>query len=695
MAPPSDRPAGKHTGTRIRPEVVAAGGATASTSSFRGDIQGLRAIAVGAVVLYHAGVPFLPGGYVGVDIFFVISGFLITSHLLGGLARTGRVPFASFYAKRARRILPASLLVVVLSVVAALIWFPPLLMDEVWRGAVATALYVPNLLFAANGTNYLAETTPSLFQHYWSLGIEEQFYLVWPLLLAVGWKYLRSRRALGVALAAVVVLSFLACVFLTFRLQPWAFFSLPTRAWELGVGGIVAFALHHRARILGPRSAAIVGWVGLLGLVATVALFTSSTPFPGYWAALPVITTALVILAGATPTRYGPSALLSLRGMAFVGAISYSLYLVHWPALVIPQAAVGYAHPLPLWVTLLIAVVCVPVAWVLYRFVEDPARSWRPLVNARPRRTLLAALAGSLAAILVATTASLATDSRDLSASEAAEASALTTTPAFTPFVPQNLRPTLRDASSDQPRIYADGCHRSFAETTPADCVYGDRSAPRVVLFGDSHAAQWFPAVMGWAADNGYAVEVHTKSSCPSIDATVFRDGVPYTECSRWRDAVIDKIDTESPALVLIANFGTANLNIPADRSYVAAWTAALASTLTRISAPTAVIADTPDLRQTPSVCLSARLQDTAACGLPRAQALRADVHQAEIQAAAADGSPVIDLTDYLCSDVCDPVIGDTLVYRDAHHLTATFSAELAGPLGAALAGVVPASAGR
>lgn len=694
MARPTDHPVGRQTGTRIRPEAAPGGVGMASPSSFRGDIQGLRAIAVGAVVLYHAGVPFLPGGYVGVDIFFVISGFLITSHLLGGLARTGRVSFASFYAKRARRILPASLLVVLLSVVAALIWFPPLLMEEVWRGAVATALYVPNLLFAANGTNYLAETTPSLFQHYWSLGIEEQFYLIWPLLLALGWKYLRSRRALGVALAIIVALSFLACVFLTFRLQPWAFFSLPTRAWELGVGGIVAFALHHRARVLGQRSAAIVGWVGLLGLLSTVVLFTSSTPFPGYWAALPVITTALVILAGATPTRYGPSALLSLRGMAFVGAISYSLYLVHWPALVIPQAAVGYAHPLPLWITLIIAAACVPLAWVLYRFVEDPARSWRLLVNARPRRTLLAALSGSLAAILVATSASLAADSRDLYVPEAAEVSVLTTPPGFTPFVPQNLRPALRDASSDQPRIYADGCHRSFAETVPADCVYGNSSAPRVVLFGDSHAAQWFPALMGWATDNGYAVEVHTKSSCPSVDATVYRDGVPYTECSLWRDAVIDRIEKESPALVLIANFGTANLNLPSDHSYASAWNSALSSTLERISAPTAVIADTPDLGQTPSICLSARLQDTAACGLPRAEAVRADVRQAEATAAAADGSPMIDLTDFLCSDVCNPVIGDTLVYRDAHHLTATFSAELADALGAALADVVTPSVG-
>ena len=164
-------------------------GEVARARDFRPDIQGLRAIAVGVVVLYHAGVPVLRGGYVGVDVFFVISGFLITSHLLRTLDRTGRVEFAQFYARRARRILPASFVVLVLSVIAAVLWYPPLLMERVWSGAIATALYVPNYLFAVNGTDYLAETTPSLFQHYWSLGIEEQFYLCFPLLiLAARWR---------------------------------------------------------------------------------------------------------------------------------------------------------------------------------------------------------------------------------------------------------------------------------------------------------------------------------------------------------------------------------------------------------------------------------------------------------------------------------------------------------------------------
>lgn len=254
--------------------------ASDSGSRFRPDIQGLRAVAVSAVVLYHAGLPLLPGGYVGVDVFFVISGFLITSHLLSGLARRGRVSFAEFYARRARRILPASFVVLILSTIAALVWFPPVLMSQVWAGAVATALYVPNLLFAVQGTDYLADTAPSLFQHYWSLGVEEQFYLIWPALLALGWKAFRSKTMLKAVLALLGVASFGLGVWLTFISQPWAFFSLPTRAWELGLGAAIAFQLQHRSRLMPATVAPIVGWLGILAIVAASVLLSANTLFP-------------------------------------------------------------------------------------------------------------------------------------------------------------------------------------------------------------------------------------------------------------------------------------------------------------------------------------------------------------------------------------------------------------------------------
>jgi peptidoglycan/LPS O-acetylase OafA/YrhL len=664
--------------------VIGKGAQQAADQGFRRDIQGLRAIAVGAVVLYHAGVPFLPGGYVGVDVFFVISGFLITAHLIRGLERDDRVRFSSFYARRARRILPASFLVLIVSVIAALIWFPPVLLNEVWRGAAATALYVPNMLFAVDGTNYLAESTPSLFQHYWSLGIEEQFYLLWPLLLAVGWRWIRSRRALFVTLVVVVGVSFAACVFLTYRSQPWGFFSLPTRAWELGAGGVVAFLLARRARVLSPAGAAIVGWLGVGGIVTSAALFTSLTPFPGYWAAVPVASTAAVILAGATPSRFGPSALLSLRGMVFIGAISYSLYLVHWPALIIPWGATGFGAPLPLWVTLFIAAACVPVAWLIYKFVENPVRDARILVKARPRRSLLIALAGSATSVAVAAFALVAYNTAPMDAGRSAPAAALTAPPNVTTFVPANLTPSLTKVAEDAPSIYGNGCHVGVDARAAQECLIGDPSAPRIALFGDSHAAQWFPAVERFAADHGYSVQVFTKSACPAADVTVIRDGVTYDACDAWRQDVIATMNEDPPDMVAVSGF--ANVDFENGEATASdAWGRGLATTLSAIDAPTVVLADTPAMGSTPAICLSANLAQTEACAKPVIETIDAAIREAENNAATAEGALYVDLLDYFCTAECAPVIGDILVYRDDNHITSAFSAALSPALADAL----------
>lgn len=651
-------------------------------SRFRRDIQGLRAIAVGAVVLYHAGIPLIPGGYIGVDVFFVISGFLITSHLISGLRRDGKVHFASFYAKRVRRILPASFVVLAVSVVAALIWYPPLLMREVWAGAVATAFYVPNYLFAAQGTNYLAETTPSLFQHYWSLGIEEQFYLVWPVLLALAFFLVKRIRVLFALVLFLVSLSFVACLYLTDQSQPWAFFSLPTRAWELGVGALVALLLSYRPRPIKGAVAASLGWLGVLIIIGCAVIFSDVTPFPSYWAMLPAVATALIIVAGEANSPGSPTAVLSTKPLMWVGTISYSLYLVHWPLLQVPQAAVGFENPLPLWATVLLSALAVPVAWLMYRFVEEPGRNGRWLATARPRRSLVAAAAASAVVVLAASTALLYSNSRPLHVGQLASDTVIASPPLVTDFVPSNLRPALRAASADQPQIYADGCHLGFSESSVADCVYGDPSAPRIVLFGDSHAAQWFPAVLAYARQHGFAVENHTKSSCPSVSADVLRNRVPYTECSTWREHVIEHINTEKPALVVLANYGVASL-AHSRMNYAEAWGDALARSIHAIHAPTVVLADTPDLEMTPSVCLSANLWSTSECARTRADALNTPARAAERAVAEELGVPYVDLTEYLCSTrVCAPIVGNTLVYRDSHHITATYSAQLAEALG-------------
>lgn len=648
---------------------------------FRPDIQGLRAVAVGAVLFYHAGVPFLPGGYVGVDIFFVISGFLITSHLLAEVATHGRVRFGSFYAKRARRILPASLTVLVLSLVAALIWFPPLWMEDVWQGAVATALYVPNYLFALKGTNYLAEDDPSLFQHYWSLGIEEQFYLIWPALLAIGFIFLKKRRlGIGALIGTLVVLSFASSVVLTSVSQPWAFFSLPTRAWELGVGGIAALLLSSRSRPLPRRTSTVVAWLGVGAIAASIGFFSESTPFPGFAAAVPVLGTTAVIVAGANSSASAPARLLSVRPMLFIGAISYSLYLVHWPALVIPQVAVGARNVLPLWVTVGIAVACVPVAWLLYRFVENPVRSLGWLASARPSRTLLLAAAGSLACVALASAALAASNARPLFAPTTVPALDAAVQPLpVTTFVPQNVVPTLASATKDQPSIY-DGCHVGVAGTNADGCEFG-LDGPVVVLFGDSHAAAWFPALEGAASLGQFRLEVFTKNACPSVTVSILRDGARYSACETWRNNVIKRINDLSPDLVVLSNQGDANAMTGTD-DLADVWARGLSETIDQIAAPVAILGDVPDLGDPVPPCLSANLYDARACGLERAEATGYPTRLAEEAVAAETSTPYIDMTGWFCtSDFCPGIIGNVVVYRDAHHITATYSGLLAQPL--------------
>jgi len=645
---------------------------------FRLDVQGLRAIAVALVVLYHAGVPGLSGGYVGVDVFFVISGFLITGQILDQIDR-GRFSFGSFYAKRARRILPASFVVVILTVIAALIWISPLQRTDVLHGAISTALYVPNMLFAFQGTDYLASDTPSLFQHYWSLGVEEQFYLLWPAILValfLAAKAARlSRRVVFWALVALVILSFGAGVLLTFRSQPWAFFSLPTRAWELGVGAIVLFMLRAGVR-LPARVAVVGGWVGIVGLVMVGVLYTSATPFPGFAAAGPVLATALVILSGTGYPRGGPTRLLSTRPFQFIGLISYSLYLVHWPIIMLPQQAMGEAHAFPTWATLLLGLSCLPIAWLLYRFVETPARHLPALEKARPRVSLLWAGGASVATVAASLVVLSVLAMNPLSGNRAVAAIVISNKPIGTAFVPSNLTPSLVGATNDIPSIYGDGCHEDAVKTSIGDCLRGDvTGAGTIALFGDSHAAQWFPALDEIARSKNEKLQVYTKSGCPSVSIASQLNGVAYAACDAWRENVIAHLRANPVDTIVISNLGLGTL-VADDAAALSEWRAGLTRTLKQLTdvSDVILIGDTPNFVEEPAACLAQHLDDAAVCGRERAEAVDSKTHAAEQEIAQAAGVEYIDMTDYLCTRTfCPVILGDKLVYRDQHHLTASF----------------------
>nr|WP_272928698.1 acyltransferase family protein [Leucobacter luti] len=651
---------------------------------FRPDIQGLRAIAVLLVVLYHAHLPFLDGGFVGVDVFFVISGYLITKHILQGLT-SSKFRFAEFYSRRVRRILPASLAVLCLSLAAAWLVAPPLEFARIARDAAWTALYIPNMLFAREGTNYLSASEPSLFQHYWSLGIEEQFYLLWPLLIwGIFLVARRNVRVLTWSLAIVAAASFIGSVLLTPVNQPWAFFLLPTRAWELAVGGLVALlpAMSHRSFTPGRRNA--FGALGLAVLFGSAFAFDGSLPYPSFWAAVPVLATAVVIALG--PYDGVLARLLGNRYAAWVGKISYSVYLVHWPLLVLPQIALSWMVPLPLWLSLLLGALSLPLGWLSYRFIEMPFRFPR----SQRRRAVWGPLAtAALVAVLVAGVSVMgmrSVASAELNAGEPAPAFTLSTDPVAPALIGSNLSVRLQDHQTQAAIPSGSGCNLPvLSSPIPPACTYGSSDgAPTVALVGDSHAAQWAPAFEAIAATGQITLTAHTKSGCPLH----VRGGgsAESVDCAEWKENVLDVLAADPPDFVVIGSSLTSWDQSPEE------YELAMRKLLTALpqSSTPVLIQDTPRFPGAPMSCLSQHLTSPAACSLPEGDAFDSAFIRVEDRLSEQFGAYQLDLTSYICADTCPVVQGNVLVFKDAHHLSKTFTSALAPAIATEVAGWTP-----
>jgi peptidoglycan/LPS O-acetylase OafA/YrhL len=659
----------------------------------RADIQGLRALAIILVVADHVGVPFLEGGYVGVDVFFVISGFLITSHLATQLAETGRIDFVAFYARRMRRILPAALVVVTVVFFASLAFMPPLEWTNVMQMAIATAFYVPNLLLAVKGTDYLAGKEPSPLQHFWSLGVEEQFYLIWPLALLVLWLLSRrSPRILLASVCALVAVGFAGSVIAMGVSGPWSYFSLPTRAWELGVGAIIALGVSESARSGRARTAgafrSLLSWAGLAAVVGSAVFYTQATPFPGTAALLPVIGTGLMLFAG-VGTQGGLQRLLSRRPLTYIGDISYSLYLWHWPLLVIPQAYVGLKNHLPVWALCLLVLAAVLLAHLTYRLVEKPAQAARFLREHRPRRSIIA---GFTAAALTATVALVAlplTAITPTSAARVADTVLPTRHPVFTPFVPSNMNPSLIGAPNEESVLQIQGCHiQAASDSTVNNCRFGEpHGSTSTVLFGDSHARHWFPAMDGWAKSNDSVLETFTKAGCSTVLVPILDGTSIYEPCVEWREKVLSKIKREAPDVLVIGNTSTLPFATDGeDRESV--WAEGVRALMARVPDTTqvVVVANTPEFPEGMSRCLSHRLYSALQCGETRSKAIDQDWLDSERAAFEAEGALYLDLNDYFCSDTwCGAIIGNTLLYPDSSHITEAWSSMMDKPIADAL----------
>ena len=672
---------------------------------FRPDVEGLRALAVLLVVLYHADLPHLTGGYVGVDVFFVISGFVITGLLLRERQGTARTSILNFYARRVRRILPAAILVIGATVVATYLALGALSGNATADDGRWAAVFLANFHFESIGTDYLtASLPPSPLQNYWSLSVEEQFYIVYPtLFLAVA--SLRDRLALrtrlAIVLSTVIVASYWLSIVQTPAHPAAAYFSPFTRAWELALGGIVVLATSWLRKMPAAVGGALT-WIGVAGVLYAAFAFNSQTAYPGSLVAVPVVGAALIIAGGVSAPRWGAESALGRPPVQWIGRRSYSLYLWHWPILVLAAERAGRSQ-LTFRENLPYLVVAVLVSMASYRLVENPLRHLRM----SPMRTVGAGVVLVLVTVVVLTgcIALSTTDSADQrvvpAANEAAVRHAVAIAPRIT-TVPDDLIPsgstTLQDFAGFNTRRFA--CEKAVvAEAVQRRiCTFGDTAGKHLlVVYGDSHALMWLPALDRIARQAQWRLVVLAKYYCPAelvvvgTPAILGSPGTPNTQCSQFHAWAIPLINSMRPDEVLISqsNFykSAASGQAPSEPFSPETWKGGLTDLLQAIRLPSGrkvFLGDIPYLSNDPASCLSAHPHDVQSCSVPLNSTV-SGLTPSERSAVAEAGVRYIDPTPWFCSRVCTSIVDHYGIYRDSFHMTGTYALYLQRVLGTAL----------
>lgn len=669
------------------------------------EIQALRALAVMFVVLFHLWPLRFTGGYVGVDVFFVISGFLITSHLVREAVRSGRISLAQFWARRVRRLIPASFLVLAVSVAGVLTLMPQTLWKQSLTEIGASALYFQNWLLALDSVDYFAEENlPTPVQHYWSLSAEEQFYLVWPVLIlaliVVARKWRPRARNLG--LAAIIGVVFLASLAYSIHIaateQSFGYFSTLSHAWEFAAGGLLALAHPLVGRMGIEHARAAAAWLGWLILVYSGFAFTGGTPFPGSAALLPVAGVVLVIAAGTSAASWGPDRLVGIRPIQFVGDISYSLYLWHWPPIVLLPFITG--RDLTTTDKFVILAAAILLAALSKRFVEDSVRSSSLSRKPSPRTFLLLFLSSAVVVTACAVPI-LVLNGQDERARVAAEAIAQTPCngaaamlqsercdPGHTLSGPLTPAFAKGDATSvwlktKVPGLDQDEC--PLVTTDVRQCDLGDPdSDTTIALVGDSHALVLIPPLLLAAERNGWRLKVYWRSSCrPYLpNYGTFLDAEKSPGCTSWKQNVVDYIAAEDDVDVVLTTGSTRRYarDIP-DAGKLAEIAKAFSATWAvwaRAGKSVLVIPDMPLSVENPPDCIAEAPSPVDPCSLPVDTALRDDPIDIALRLDHVPSVRPLDLTGAFCDAVtCHFVVGGLITHRDEGHITTTFSISL------------------
>ncbi len=645
-------------------------------STQRADIQGLRALAVGAVILDHAAIPGFTGGFTGVDVFFVISGFLITGLLLGDLAKHARIRFMNFYARRAARILPAASVVIAATAVASAMILGVLGARSVMGDSLWAVFFAANIHFASVGTNYFAATssTTSPLEHYWSLAVEEQFYLVWPALLALLALVFRTHRGhvprvpIAAVLGLIVAGSLWLSVVSTASNPTSAYFSTLDRVWELGLGALLAVALPLLAKIPAALRA-VASWTGLAAIIAAALVYNSSTAIPGWKALLPVLGSAFVLVGGIGAPRAGVHRILSIRPLRFVGDISYSLYLWHFPILILGAAYLGARDTLPVRIALIGAAVV--LSTVSYYGLENPLRHAAILLKRAWHGLVLWPLATGMVALVTFAaqpTTSFAAATAPVAhvtvhtAIEKAIAAAQSNDP-----VPHRTTPSLLVAPTDEENL---GSCSAYLHLTSRICQYGDPNGKNtLVVFGNSHSVMWVPALAGAAKAAHWKFYPVVKEACGYDAYSDVTPGLsPNNQCTQWYDWAKVQIARLHPDVIVIGSY-----------TQTPDWykgEVAVVHDLKALAPRVVLFGDTPKIPE-PAGCLLKPGATQGSCLWPLTAARVQLTDQAHAIATAAH-IQFLDVTPWFCANaLCPSLINDVVPYKDGAHVTPQYSAYL------------------
>lgn len=665
----------------------------AATTAHRADVQGLRAVAVLLVALGHAGVGFLAGGFVGVDVFFVLSGFLITGLLLAEARKQGSVSLVEFYVRRARRIIPAAALTLMVTDVASVYVLNFVRARPVVGDGVHAATFMANFRFAGEGVDYFAQNDPpSPLLHYWSLSVEEQFYVVWPLVLVTvlfglhGVGDARRRTRLLLVVLAAVLLSFLLSVHETHTSPTTAYFSPFTRSWELGLGAVLALAAPVFASVPS-RAKLVCGWAGLLGIAAGAVGFSGRTPYPGSAALLPAAGAALAIVAGSgTSRRVSASRLLGARALGVVGDRSYAFYLWHWPALVLVAAYLG--HDPSLAVRLVVLAFAFALASASYALVENPIRTH---MKTRTATAIVAAacMAGVLATSAASSVALDRQQSRFAGARAAVPAAAFRTARAGAPLpaviaaveaarnaapLPGGLTPPIGSLRTFPARyLPPDGClaHDRDRVSAARVCRIGRPASRKVlVLLGDSHALMWLPSVLELAWRDNWAVVPLLRLGC-----TPGRWHNDHSNCGAWYRWALKQVERLRPHDLLVGGSVDQAASSEARRAVAGIATAARAL---RPYGRVTVIGDPEGLAKDPVDCLLSRGATMATCTTTWPATALSGYDSVAREAAKLDVG-FLATREFVCYERrCPSVIGNTIAWMDTNHLTVAYAVQVA-----------------